>query len=167
MSGANKMDSLWEKISSYNIFNNLFPGALFIYLLERSTNVGLSTDDLVKNVVLYYFVGLIIGRVGSLVFEPMLKIVRLIKFVPYGEYVAACKSDNKIESLQETANMYRTLFSMSLLLIVALYVVAVLTGHKYILSKCMALSFGFIFIVSYVKQINYIVMRVKKANKLP
>ncbi|XJN32673.1 hypothetical protein AB2E29_10455 [Escherichia coli] len=55
------MDGLWEKISSYNIFNNLFPGALFIYLLERMTNIVLSGDDLIKNVVLYYFVGLVIG----------------------------------------------------------------------------------------------------------
>jgi hypothetical protein len=61
-----------EKISSYNIFNNLFP-ALFVYLLERSTKVILSTDDIVKNIVLYYFAGLIIGRVGSIIIEPLLK----------------------------------------------------------------------------------------------
>lgn len=61
------MDGLWEKISSYNIFNNLFPGALSIYLFERATNVILSTDDVVKNVVLYYFTGIIIGRIGSIV----------------------------------------------------------------------------------------------------
>lgn len=161
------MDNLWEKISSYNIFNNLFPGALFIYLLERSTSVVLSTDDIVKNVVLYYFAGLIIGRVGSIVFEPMLKKIRLIKFIPYGEYITACKSDNKIELLQETANMYRTLFSMSLLLIMSLYVIAAFTGHSYVLSKCAALFFSAIFIVSYVKQINYIVLRAESANKLP
>lgn len=161
------MDNLWEKISSYNIFNNLFPGALFIYLLERSTSVVLSTDDIVKNVVLYYFVGLIIGRVGSIVFEPIMKKIRLIKFIPYGEYIAACKNDNKIELLQETANMYRTLFSMSLLLIMSLYIASAFTGHSYVLSKCAALFFAVIFIVSYVKQINYIVLRVGNANKLP
>ena len=42
------------KISSYNIFNNLFPGALFVYLLERSTKVMLSTDDIIKT--LYYII---------------------------------------------------------------------------------------------------------------
>ena len=81
------MDGLWEKISSYNLFNNLFPGALFIYLLERSTSVVLSTEDIVKNIVLYYFVGLVIGRVGSIVVEPILKAVRVIRFTPYSDYM--------------------------------------------------------------------------------
>ncbi|MBZ6985766.1 phosphohistidine phosphatase, partial [Klebsiella pneumoniae] len=87
------MDGLWEKISSYNLFNNLFPGALFIYLLERSTSVVLSTEDIVKNIVLYYFVGLVIGRVGSIVVEPILKAVRVIRFTPYSDYISACKKD--------------------------------------------------------------------------
>jgi hypothetical protein len=64
-----------EKISSYNIFNNLFR-ALFVYLLERLTKVILSTDDIVKNIVLYYFAGLIIGRVGSIIIEPLKKLNR-------------------------------------------------------------------------------------------
>ncbi|HBQ8024382.1 TPA: phosphohistidine phosphatase, partial [Klebsiella aerogenes] len=82
------MDGLWEKISSYNIFNNLFPGALFVYLLERSTKVMLSTDDIIKNIVLYYFAGLIIGRIGSIIVEPLLKTIKLVKFTPYPEYIS-------------------------------------------------------------------------------
>ncbi|HBB9226628.1 TPA: phosphohistidine phosphatase, partial [Escherichia coli] len=125
------MDGLWEKISSYNIFNNLFPGALFIYLLERMTNIVLSGDDLIKNVVLYYFVGLVIGRIGSIVLEPFLKLSRLIKFAPYKDYVSACGVDGKIETLQEIANMYRTIFSMSIILLATLCVVGRFTGETY------------------------------------
>ncbi|MBG1822735.1 phosphohistidine phosphatase [Klebsiella pneumoniae] len=162
------MDGLWEKISSYNIFNNLFPGALFIYLFERSTNIILSTDDVVKNVVLYYFTGLIIGRVGSIVFEPILKFIGVVKFIPYGEYISACQKDSKIEVLQETANMYRTLFSMSLVFFASLFFVSFVIGGDYIASKLISFFLIVVFIVSYVKQIKFIISRVNRANgKLP
>ncbi|EMN9739235.1 phosphohistidine phosphatase [Klebsiella quasipneumoniae] len=161
------MDGLWEKISSYNLFNNLFPGALFIYLLERSTSVVLSTEDIVKNIVLYYFVGLVIGRVGSIVVEPILKAVRVIRFTPYSDYISACKKDSKIEMLQEVANMYRTLLTMSILLLAALLCIEALTNNNYNLSKWVSSFFTVVFIASYIKQINYIVARVVKANKLP
>lgn len=162
------MEGLWEKISSYNIFNNLFPGALFIYLLERSTGVMLSTDEIVKNITLYYFTGLIIGRIGSIIVEPLLKCIRIVKFVPYSDYISASLKDSKIELLQETANMYRTLFSMSLLFVLSLFFVGFFTGGSYPLSKCLSLFFLIIFISSYVKQIRYITSRVNNANnKLP
>lgn len=159
------MDGLWEKISSYNIFNNLFPGALFVYFLERATHVVLSTDDIIKNVVLYYFVGLVIGRVGSIMFEPVLKFLRVVRFIPYDEYISACRLDSKIETLQEVANMYRTLFSMSLVLFLSLYLVAFLTGNTYGVSKCISLFFVIIFVISYAKQIGFITRRVHNANK--
>ncbi len=163
-----KMDGLWEKISSYNIFNNLFPGALFVYLLERSTKVMLSTDDIIKNIVLYYFAGLIIGRIGSIIVEPLLKIIKLVKFTPYPEYISACQKDNKIETLQETANMYRTLLSMSLLLLAASYFISKITGGSFEASKYLSIFLIFVFIISYIKQVKYIVKRINKANnKLP
>lgn len=162
------MEGLLEKISSYNIFNNLFPGALFVYLLERSTSVILSVDDIVKNIVLYYFIGLIIGRIGSILFEPLLKLIRVVRFVPYPEYLAASHKDSKIEILQETANMYRTLFSMSLLFLLSLFAIGFITDREYLFSKFAALFFLVIFIVSYIKQVRYIVSRVDKVNgKLP
>lgn len=156
------MDGLWEKISSYNIFNNLFPGALFVYLFERSTQVILSTDDIIKNVVLYYFLGLVLGRIGSIVIEPFLKLIRVVKFVPYDDFVAASKEDSKIDMLQEVANMYRTLFSLSVVMLVSLYVISKLTGHDYIPSQIASSFFTILFIVSYRKQVGFIIKRVKR-----
>ncbi|MEF4463037.1 phosphohistidine phosphatase [Escherichia coli] len=162
------MDGLWEKISSYNIFNNLFPGALFVYFLERFTNVIISTDDVIKNFVLYYFVGLVVGRIGSTVFEPILRFMRVVRFSPYSEYINACQHDGKIEVLQEVANMYRTLFSMSLLLLGALYYADLFTEKGYVASKGICGAIAIIFLVSYIKQIRFIIKRVDKAcNKLP
>lgn len=158
------MDGFWEKISSYNIFNNLFPGAFFIYFLERAIPADLSGNDIVKSVILYYFVGLVIGRIGSLFLEPILKLVKLIRFSSYEDYLAACAKDSKIETLLEVANMYRTLFSMSLILLASFYVVSHFVGAGYGLSKFISLCLVIIFIVSYIKQIKYVVKRIESSK---
>ena len=154
------MDGFWEKISSYNIFNNLLPGALFIYFLEKSFQISLSGTDIVKSLVLYYFIGLIISRVGSIFVEPLLKLFRLVRFRPYTDYISACKIDQKIELLQEIANMYRTLLTMSLLLCASFYSMEMLTGKNLILSKYLSLFFIAIFLISYIKQVGFIVKRI-------
>lgn len=159
------MDGLWEKISSYNIFNNLFPGALYIYFLERATHVILSGNDIVKSVVLYYFVGLVVGRLGSLVFEPILKFIRVIKFSPYNEYISACVIDSKIEMLQEVANMYRTLFTVSIMLFLSFIFMTHITGVEYKVARYLSLFLALLFIVSYIKQVRFIVKRIDKAKK--
>ncbi|MBS3042865.1 phosphohistidine phosphatase [Enterobacteriaceae bacterium 155047] len=161
------MDGLWEKISSYNIFNNLFPGALFVYLFERASHVVLSTEDIVKNIVLYYFLGLVLGRLGSIIIEPLFKLFKLVKFAPYDKFVAASKLDSKIDVLQEVANMYRTLFTVSVVMLVSLYLMSKVTGGNYILSQIACSLFALLFIISYVKQIRYIVRRVNKLTELP
>lgn len=162
------MDGLWEKISSYNIFNNLFPGALYVYFLERSSGLVISSEDVIKNVMLYYFVGLLLSRIGSLFIEPMIKLVRIVKFVPYNEYISACAKDAKIETLQEVANMYRTMFAMFILLWASIFLVGILNGVDYKVTKYIYLALAFIFIISYRKQVGFIVKRCNKANdRLP
>lgn len=158
------MDGFWEKISSYNIFNNLFPGALYVYFLERTTHISLSGSDIVKSVILYYFVGLVIGRVGSLLLEPILKVIKVVRFVPYEEYISACALNSKIELLQEVANMYRTLLSMSLLLLGSFFLMEYISGADYSLSKYTSVFLIFLFLISYVKQVAYVIKRVNKVN---
>ena len=154
------MDGFWEKISSYNIFNNLLPGALFIYFLEKSFQISLSGTDIVKSLVLYYFIGLIISRVGSIFVEPLLKLFRLVRFRPYTDYISACKIDQKIELLQEIANMYRTFRTMSLLLCAAFYSMEMLTGKNLGLSKYLSVFCIESLIKSYIKQVGFIVKRI-------
>ena len=64
------MKDLLEKLSSYNIFNYLFPGVLFAAMGSHLTSYSLLIDDTVIGVFVYYFYGLVVSRVGSLVLEP-------------------------------------------------------------------------------------------------
>ena len=51
------MESLFEKISAYNIFNNIIPGAVFCYFFNLFFSVNLGGDGTAYNLCLFYFWG--------------------------------------------------------------------------------------------------------------
>ena len=110
------MESLLEKISSYNILNNLIPGAVFVFLGKLLDIISLPLDGIVESIFVYYFCGMIISRIGSLVIGGIFERLKWIKYASKAEYVAAVKKDARIESLLETSNMYRTCASLFLTL---------------------------------------------------
>lgn len=161
------MSDLLDKISSYNIFNYLLPGALFAVIGDAYTHYRLIQEDLLVGVFVYYFFGLVISRVGSLLIEPLLRKVGFLKFAEYGKFVAASKSDEKLDVLSEVNNMYRTLCSLFLLLLglIALepltdaFPTLELTARYLVFIGLLAL-----FVFSYRKQTNYITQRVNSAT---
>lgn len=66
-----------DKISSYNIFNNLFPGIIFCSIVERTTRFSVSTGEIWEKLFVYYFVGMIISRIGSILIEKALKSIKV------------------------------------------------------------------------------------------
>src|SRR3989344_9085378 len=112
-----KMDSILEKLSSYNIFNYLLPGVLFAVFGELATGYSFTYNDLLVALFLYYFIGLVVSRFGSLVLEPLAKRIGLVKFVEYPQFLKAAAVDPKIEVLSEANNTYRTLLSVFVLTI--------------------------------------------------
>jgi hypothetical protein len=109
------MRELLEKISSYNLFNYLFPGVLFAVVADAVTGTQLIQNDLVIGVFIYYFLGAIVSRIGSVLIEPILRRWEFVRFVSYGDFVRASKADPKLEILSETNNMYRTICAVFLL----------------------------------------------------
>ena len=162
------MDNFLEKISSYNLLNNLFPGAVFCFLAYKLCGVILIANNIIENLFVYYFVGMVISRVGSIFIEPVLKKVKFIKRSEYSDYVNAVTKDPKIDILSETNNIYRTM--VSLCIVVALTKIAVYLFHhfnwfannyKWILIGLLFV----IFILSYRKQTKYIRNRVDIVKK--
>lgn len=66
-----------EKISSYNLFNNFFPGIIFYYMVKEFTRFSLADGELLENLFIYYFVGMIISRIGSMFVEKILKSIKV------------------------------------------------------------------------------------------
>lgn len=157
------MSELLGKLSSYNIFNYLLPGVVFAVIGSDILHYPITQHDIVLGAFLYYFIGLVISRFGSLVIEPVLKGISLIEFADYSNFVMASKKDAQIEVLSEANNTYRTFCSLfaSLLL---------LKGYVWIESKFPSLKnwdaillvtvLLALFIFSYKKQSGYVAKRV-------
>ena len=56
------MDKLIEKISSYNLLNNILPGAVIYYFLQLIIDNYDITLSIVGELLLYYFIGLLCSR---------------------------------------------------------------------------------------------------------
>jgi hypothetical protein len=163
------MGELLKKISSYNIVNFLLPGVLFVLLARLICHVSLPQEDIVVALFLYYFVGLVVSRIGSLALEPILRKMSIVRFSDYKDFLDASAADSKLEVLSETNNMYRTLATLFLLL-------ALLQGYQALERWMPALTdwsqpillLGLIvlFVLSYSKQSRYINQRVQ-AHKRP
>lgn len=157
------MKDIIEKISSYNLFNYLFPGIVFIYILNDANGYSTASGNVVTDLFICYFAGMIISRIGSLLVEPALKKLKLVNFCRYEDYVCASKKDEKIELLSEVNNTYRTLLALSLLLLVipiydfARDSIGWSRGYDYFVFL---LALFIMFLQSYRKQTNYVTKRV-------
>ena len=89
------MKAILEKLSAYNIFSYLLPGLLFVSLGERLTSFSLIQRSWIVGIVLYYFIGLVISSVGSLIVKPVLERIGFVKEAPYEDYVEASESGFK------------------------------------------------------------------------
>jgi len=157
------MKDLLEKLSSYNIFNYLLPGIIFVVIAEKLTSFSLVQNDIIIGVFLYYFIGLVISRIGSLFIEPILKKIKFITFAPYSEFVTASKKDVKLDTLSEVNNMYRTFCSLFLVLLIIKCYDFISKKYPVISewnSVVIAIGLLLLFLFSYRKQTQYIKKRV-------
>ncbi|MEM9272618.1 MAG: hypothetical protein AAGA80_06585 [Cyanobacteria bacterium P01_F01_bin.143] len=164
------MNELLAKISSYNVFNYLLPGVLFAFLGESFTSYSFIKNNLLEGAFFYYFFGLVISRFGSLIVAPILKLILRIKYAPYKEFISASKKDNKLDILSEQNNVYRTLCSLLIALIIMKGYEQIANSYEiiknmtpYIILICLLL----LFIFSYKKQTKLIVERVEVNNHNP
>ncbi len=158
------MKELLDKLSSYNIFNYLLPGVVFVVLLSKITQYNLIQENIITGAFFYYFIGLIISRVGSLIIEPILKKKSFVVFADYSKFIKALKIDGKIEILSEVNNMYRTI--SSLLLLAILFVVYEKVASYFSLPDrfgpiILLFLLFFLFLYSYKKQTSYITKRIE------
>jgi len=161
------MKDILSKLSSYNLFNYLLPGIIFVITASRFTHYSFLQQDIIIGLFLYYFIGLVISRFGSIVIEPILRQTSFLKFADYKEFVAASKKDEKLEVLSEANNTYRTLCSLFVLLLL-LKVYERIENRFFVLKDCSGIILLVwllvMFLFAYRKQTLYVVKRIK-ANK--
>jgi hypothetical protein len=150
------MSELLQKLSTYNIFNYLFPGVVFVILLNRYTEINLVVDDVILGMFLYYFFGLVLSRIGSILIEPALRCTKIVEFSDYARFIRASKLDDKIELLSEVNNMHRTIIAM----LVVLLAISICNGSVTCLLTTSLLGIVTLFVLSYRKQTSFITKRI-------
>jgi hypothetical protein len=160
------MEKVIERISSYNLFNNLLPGTIYAVFIDSIGQISLITDSMILNFLLFYCWGVIIGRFGSVVIERIAKKLKIVQYAEYSDFITVSEKDKKLETLLEMNNMYRTF--------IALFVIIVITKlYKLLLDYCAFLYkindyivFAILivlFVFSFRKQTRYIHDRVQKS----
>ncbi len=158
------MNDLLSKLSSYDIFNNLLPGIVFVALADQVTDYTFIQTNILVGLFVYYFIGLVISRIGSLILEPILRRSAFVKFASYSDFITASQRDTKIELLSEKNNSYRTLCA-AVLLVGLLWLYQIVESLVPVLSKYSAsgliVILLVIFLFSYRKQTEYVARRVE------
>jgi Mn2+/Fe2+ NRAMP family transporter len=137
---------------------------VFVVVLSKLTQYNLIQENVIVGAFFYYFIGLIISRIGSLIIEPILKKTSFVIFADYSNFVKASKVDSKIEVLSEVNNMYRTICSLMLLEIIFVAyekVASFLSLSQRFGPISLLFALFFLFLFSYKKQTSYITKRIE------
>jgi hypothetical protein len=158
------MKDIIDKIGSYNIFNYLIPGVVYAVLISKWGEIHLIQDDLLTGAFLYYLIGLIISRFGSLIVKPILEFTGFVKDEAYEDFVDASEKDSKIDKLSEVSNTYRTLIALFLAIIISkgvftLYETFNLNRDWRWILSCLGLFVLFLF--AFRKQSDFITKRIR------
>ncbi len=159
------MEKFLEKIDEYNIFNYLLPGVIFTYLLKYYIGIDIFQENIVEMIFIYYFIGSIISRVGSIILESILIKIKFIYYTPNADYIKSSKKDKKINRLLTVNNVYRSFCAGSILLLILKIVKELILKYnipQYIISTILIMMIALLYLFSYRKQTKYIVQRIKK-----
>lgn len=155
-----------EKLYSYNIFNYLFPGVIYSFFLSYFLEIDFLDYNLLILLFVFYLIGMIISRIGSLIIEPVMVKSRILKRRDYEDFAKAETKDKKIALLSEQSNTYRSLTALFLTVFIS-FIISSISGYKSFCLSYFILAFlGLIlFICSFVKQNNYINKRIDMSKE--
>ena len=159
------MEKFIDKLDEYNIFNYLFPGVIFTYLLKYYVGIDIFQENIIEMLFIYYFMGSIISRIGSIIVEPILIKCKFIQYAPYETYNKVCKDDKKISQFLVANNMYRTICSgASLLLFIKLFkeIIVMINISVNLTNTVLIILIMVLYLFAYKKQTKIIFERVNK-----
>jgi hypothetical protein len=67
---------------------------------QRISDHRFKDENVVVGLFLFYFIGMVISRIGSLTIEPVLKKINFLRFAPYSDFIRASQADVKIDILE-------------------------------------------------------------------
>lgn len=165
------MEHFLNKLENYNILNYILPAVVFDVGCKYYINIELvPTDNIFISIFIYYFLGLVISRIGSLCIKPLLwklKILNKKDSSNCADFYKAEETDAKIKILFTDYNMYRNFISTFILLIVGKFAYAVkiwLNINSTIICTILFILLIILFVISYKKQLGYIHSRIENTK---
>ena len=73
------MDKFLNKISEYHFIQTIVPGIIFTYFSKIFYDVNLFTEKPIYDFIIMLIIGLIISRIGSLIVEPVLQKIKILR----------------------------------------------------------------------------------------
>lgn len=165
------MENFFNKLENYNIFNYILPAIIFDIGCRIYINLTIiPTDNLVIATFIYYFIGLVISRVGSLIIKPLLWKLRILNkdYVSKEcDFYRAEEKDPKIKILFTNYNMYRNFisaFSLLIILKIATKIQKYFPLNSTFIFTSIIILLLVLFVMSYKKQLQYIYNRVNNTK---
>lgn len=162
------MEKIVEKIEDYNLFNYLLPGIIFSYALKYYLGIDVFQANAIEMIFIYYFIGSVISRIGSVFIEAILIKIKYIEYAPYDEYLDASKKDNRISKMVLDNNMYRTILAGTITLLILKIIQNIpnylINLHDFAVIALIVFLI-LLYLKSFKKQTKYIYDRVKKCEK--
>lgn len=164
------LSSILSKISSYNILNYMIPGAVGLFFIDKVLEyTTIETWPAYIICIAVYFMGLVFNRFGSVVIEPWYKCWKIVIYTSYADFVKAERKDERLSTLSEVNNSYKTYTAEFFMLFITCMVYDLFSGTN-LLCDWVRLLFLFalyvLFSFSYHKQAAYIGKRTKAVNGL-
>jgi hypothetical protein len=173
------MEDLLNKLSSYEIINNLVPGGLVIFMLNKLGIVSVADTTILTVLLICYVLGVVASRIGSLVLEPIAKHMKrgnnfpaswnnatsaanhqskvpILEWREYSQYQKAAREYPKIESLQAVSNMYRSL-AAAFLLVGAIWIFQSFMPNDFVQDVALIVVGFILFNFAWLKQARYVV----------
>lgn len=159
---------VFEKLSQYNFLTNILPGTVLCIILKYLVGYDLIPDDYYQAGIVFYFVGMVNSRVGSLIVEPILKAISWVKFAPYPEFLQAEKEDAKVTILSQENNVFRSYISVMFISLIGYtykYTSLDLENLSSDDSLILIIALFVLFLFAYRKQTSFVRKRVENFMK--
>lgn len=161
------LTKLLEKISHYEILNNLIPGSALCFILSY-IGYPILNYNVWACIVICYLVGIVNSRFSSVVIELICRKTHFIQWRDYELYNKAKKERPFIATLLGNANMFRAFTSVFLISLCAYGLMRLSTKWIWLAQNgiwMLLVTLLVLFAFSYRKQINeYVVKNIDEVN---
>jgi hypothetical protein len=167
------MEEIVSSLPVYNVLTNLIPGTVLATLLKlyvKGCDIFSFSDNVLILVVIFYFLGVVSARISSLLVEPLLMKLKIVKYESHKDYTNAelREQTEKLTQLSRMSIEYRNY--LSVFIIVLVLKLSFLSSHveEFVANNsgwpilCLG---GLLFLFSYRKQTRYVSSRITQLNK--